>query len=117
LLGCGGRAEDSVEHYARCRIIRGFAAKFMNFRISEEAGLQEFMVASMDVRWSTGDEDLTRLAVLIYSAYRATNTARRLGGVQADVAEPMLAQTAKEAVQGHLKNATILDNGRAAGHL
>jgi hypothetical protein len=109
VLGCPGGAEDSIEHYARCHVVRSFGLSFLNFSFSHADALEDFVLAGADIRWSENMKDLTMLAILIYSVYRTTNTARVQGRVSSTIAKQMLGQFVKEAVRGHPISAKVVD--------
>jgi hypothetical protein len=111
VLVCPGDAEDSIEHYVRCHAVRSFASSFLNLSFSHADAVEEFVLASECTRWTANTRDLSMLAILIYSVYRATNAARAQGNVSPTFAKQMLGQYAKEAVRGHRMSSQLLDRG------
>ncbi|CAK0898423.1 unnamed protein product [Prorocentrum cordatum] len=95
-LGCGGVAEDSIEHYTRCRAVRRFHATSM--RIDADWLLPHWLVVHHTQR---SDVDLVLGALRAYAVYRATNAARALGGMTAEGAARALQQALRDAVAGH----------------
>ena len=107
VLGCGGRAEDSVEHYCRCRIVLDVAYRFLGLRFPDGCSLAYWLQVAL----ALDDKDLqTRTAVLVYAAYRAYNAARHAGDTSEDVSKQMIIQYVKEAVRGHSASMKIVDD-------
>ena len=96
-LGCGGRAEDSIEHYARCRTVRRFHAS--SLRIVDDWLLPRWL-GTHDAQVS--DDQLLLGALGAYAAYRTTNAARAEGALSEQEAFRALQQSLREAVGGHL---------------
>lgn len=46
VLGCPGRAEDSLEHYGRCQVVLGFACRRLNLRFKDDYALPSWMLTS-----------------------------------------------------------------------
>ena len=77
VLGCGGNAEDSLEHYGRCQVLLNFARRNLNLRFDTGDTLPYWMLVTADERINDSSPDVqVRIAVLVYAAYRTTNTAR-----------------------------------------
>ena len=97
MLGCGG-GEDSIEHYAHCRIIRNFGRSFL--QLDNDTGqemLSNFVLLGINLK-NVDDNLLTRRAILLYAAYRSTNQARHHPHpINAEIAEGVLQQNAKQA--------------------
>ena len=113
VLGCGGAAGDSIEHYCHCRAVRTCAWKFLRVDISN-LGLQEFLMAEPG---PVDPDELTCRAVLVYATFRATNYYRAHGTCAGDIAVAALRQHCKNAVEGHEASRRVLDNRWAAGNL
>ena len=109
VLGCPIGAEDSIEHYCRCHVVRSFGLMFLNFSFSHDDALEEFVLAGVGTRWTENKDDLAKLAILVYAVYRTTNTARTQGRVSPTFAKQMLGQFAKEAVRGHPRSSKVWD--------
>ena len=45
-LGCGGGAEDSIEHYARCAQIRQVGVRYLRLRAPEQLSLHTFVLCN-----------------------------------------------------------------------
>ena len=82
-LGCGGAAEDSIEHYSRCQTVRKVASRFLCLEGADQFGLAEMLFA--DGR-TLADDECTCRALLIYATYRGTNHFRANGPASPDVA-------------------------------
>ena len=114
LLGCGGLAVDSIEHYARCRSVRTVASDFLRWGRCLTVDIDHFMLASEALR---DDPDiLICVAVLIYSTYNSTNHLRFKGVVPLPFkdATELLKQNCRNSVMGHSGSAKVVD-GRWCG--
>ena len=87
-----------------CRIIHEFARSRLRLERLDPYAL---LMASDDMQWNDAGR-LTRLAILVYCAYRATQTARNQPQVDEAVAKQMLGQMLKEAVRDHAASARVL---------
>jgi hypothetical protein len=114
LLGCSPTAEDSIEHYCRCPVVRSFADRFLQLRLTSENGLEYFMLAPFS---SEEKVMLTRAAVMIYATYNTINRIRYGERCGAKTALEMLMQFGREAVRGHSASTHIVDDwtGKEAG--
>ena len=72
VLGCPGKAEDSLEHYARCRVLLDVASRQLNLRFKDDDALPFWMLVADDRLMHKAAEMLTRIAVLVYAAYWTT---------------------------------------------
>jgi hypothetical protein len=106
VLGCGGLAEDSIEHYACCAALRLVARRFLRLDSELSYGLQRFLIAE---KGDPDDEDLVCRAVLVYAMYMATNHFRPLGGTDQQRAVAALEQYCRNAVRGHLQSERVID--------
>ena len=61
LLGCGGLAEDSIEHYARCRAVRAVANSSLRLGRTLTIDIDHFMLSSDDLRDMRGRAHLRDL--------------------------------------------------------
>ncbi len=107
VLGCDDGAEDSIEHYCHCAAVRQCASRFLWIKSQGELRLMHLMLAD-DAPLE--DEELVCRALLVYAAYRATNFYRIHGTCSTEVAADAMAQFCKNAVDGHLQSARILDS-------
>ena len=76
VLGCPGRAEDSIEHYGRCQLLLGFASRRLNLCFESDSALPYWMLVTKGRLAHNTTEVQIRTAVLVYAAYRTTNTLR-----------------------------------------
>ena len=111
LLCCGGRyAEDSIEHYARCSVVREVGRTFLGMQQSSyDKWLGNFITLGVN-SCKVDDNMLTLRAVLVYAIFRTTNQLRHRPTDSVELARDMVCQFAKEAVRGHDKATQLLDN-------
>ena len=76
MLGCPGRAEDSLEHYGRCKVLLGFACRRLNLRFANDDALPYWMFVAHNRLANNEADTQTKIAVLAYAAYRTTNAIR-----------------------------------------
>ena len=103
-LGCGGLAEDSLEHYANCSMIRQVAARFLNLKACQ-VNLHMFMFCCPTV---TTAEDLTMGALLVYATYTATNNQRHHGPLDTLHLYDAMVQWVREGARGHSGATSVL---------
>ena len=109
LLGCGGCAEDSIEHYARCRAVRRTADSYLALGSTGTIDIEHFLLAADVLR--NNDDALVCIAVLIYATYTSTNTIRaKKNSVSHDSAFEMLKQNCRDAVMGHRGSSKVIDS-------
>jgi hypothetical protein len=105
-LGCGGGAEDSIEHYSRCRAVREFHATVLNL---QDDWLLPFWLGTHNSQGN--DADLLACgAIGAFAVYSVTNVARHGGSFSHAEAKHALGQAAKEATLGHGKALRILSS-------
>ena len=109
-LGCSGwHHEDSLEHYARCPAIHALRTKRLNLRINPW-NKSIFLALHLPTEHNN-DPTLTKVALLIYTAYRTYNTIK-LDPAPAndlDTLMHLMDQYLVEGVAGHPKATRILD--------
>ena len=105
VLGCREQA-DSIEHYVRCPVVRSFAGSFIQMQIPAALAMQYFMLADDSLE---EPQNLTRMGIVIYAVYRATEHIRRSCPAEPVVVQQMLQQFAREAVKGHSPSMRVLD--------
>ena len=103
-LGCPGRAEDSIEHYSHCAVLHGFASRRLNFHVTGGFLPVWCLVHGSDPTMRT------KAALMAYVGYRATNTARHMGGTTPNHATEMLGQLLYDAVRDHREAAAVVNN-------
>jgi hypothetical protein len=107
VFGCPAGAEDSLEHYAHCVIIRDFAWRTCKLVYTRDA----FFLAGTSHPWQgSTTEALVRMAIVVYAAYTTFNVGEHSGSFTADEARRALEQAARNAVRGHAASQRILDN-------
>ena len=107
VLGCGGAAEDSIEHYCRCPVTKHALERRLNLRQSEYANLHSFLLCNGNIRTL---EELTSIALLIYAVYNATNHYRRNAFGQDTDVHDAIAQWIREGAKRHGRATRTLDN-------
>ena len=104
VLGCSCSAEDSTKHCRHCRITREFAQTQIRIESLDPYSL---LLASDDSQWNE-ESRLTRLAIVVHCAFRATQTARHHPHMDEAIAKELLVQMLKEAVRYHAASARVL---------
>ena len=107
VLGCGGEAEDSLEHYSRCKVVRAVAGTILKIGTDEDDTKDWFF---LNGKCSVEGEDLACLALLHYASYNATNDYRRNGIRDPERARDAMVQHLRNAVRGHSASTKLLDN-------
>ncbi len=106
VLGCGGGAEDSIEHYSRCQAVRACATNFLRLPV-DSGDLPQFVFADEGL---ITDETLACRALLVYATYRVTNHYRSSRHCPCtEAAADALAQHCKNGVEGHAASRRMLD--------
>ena len=105
---CRLTAEDSIEHYAFCPIVKDFA---LTSGISQQAHCPLLSFLALE---GVPDEDHQTLQILLlYAVYSATNVCRKLLNEQPHRLEvdrhDLLMQFAKQATFGHAKSRKVLE--------
>ncbi|CAK0811150.1 unnamed protein product [Prorocentrum cordatum] len=95
-FGCGGAAEDSIEHYDRCCTVRHFHRT--SLRLEAEWLLPHWLGAR---DFQLQENTLVLGALGAYAVYRASNVARAHSGMPAEAALRVLQQALREAAAGH----------------
>ena len=107
-LGCGGEAEDSVEHYARCPVVRDCHAAILDLHAPW------LLPGWLGTGESTRTGCPMRYAIGAYATYRTTNTARSLGGFSAEATKRAFRIAVTDATAGQGKVMAAL-RGRMRG--
>ena len=105
LLACSPTAEDSIEHYSRCAVVRRVGATMLGMEFPSTL----HMFRLCDPRISSPD-DLTMSALLVYATYRTTNVYRTQTGRSTTEALDTLRQCVREGVRDHHPSTRVLDN-------
>ena len=107
LLGCPPQAEDSIEHYCKCPVSIAFLRHHLNLSPETFAGLHSFTLCNVNIQ---STQQLTAIAIWIYTIYTATNNLRRRSLPANANIQDALKQRAKEGTWNHTPSAEILDN-------
>jgi hypothetical protein len=110
VLLCSSTAQDSIEHYACCPVIRDAARRHLNLHLRGwPYALTDLMLASgpPTARHPTEDERI-RVAILNYAAYLTTNSARHCPPQDAAEAAAMLQQAIAEGARDHARSQLVL---------
>ena len=92
---------DSIEHYARCPVVRNLCHCFIGLPESHySTWLGNFVVLGVN-HGSVSDVVLVKRAIAVYATYRTTNSLRRSVSADGNVIQDMMYQHAREAVRGH----------------
>jgi hypothetical protein len=106
VFGCGGNAEDALEHYRHCAIIRSFAWRSCRIRY----GADTFFLAGEGEPWVGDNGDaLVLMAITIYASYVVYNEGKHNGGWTEGTVQRALEQAARNAVRGHAHSQRVLD--------
>ena len=106
LLGCPQPAEDSIEHYCRCPISKEFLRLHLNLSPEIFAGLHSFTLCNVNIQ---STQQLTTIAIWIYTIYTATNNLRRRPLPANAFIQDALKQWAREGTRHHTPSGAILD--------
>jgi hypothetical protein len=109
-LGCSLSAEDSIEHYSRCPVVRTVASNRLGMYDTGASFLPLFNLVADELRSEPRKSRLVRAAVLTYATYRSTQTARYAGGLTTERAAEYMVQYIKEAVRGHAVATRLIDS-------
>ena len=107
VLGCGGDAQDSIEHYCRCPVTKHAMERKLNMSPSTFAHLHTFLLCNANIR-TYGD--LTSVALLIYAIYNATNHYRHKPPTQDTDIHDAVAQWLREGAKRHANATKVFDN-------
>jgi len=107
VLGCSRRAEDSIEHYARCPCTAQLAAKYLRLHPVYDVNLHTFTLCNPHI---VTQEDLAMSALMIYAVYRATNHYRHHNTPCAKEVQQALKQWVREGAVGHSFAMRTLDS-------
>ena len=106
LFMCRGTAEDSLEHYCRCPVVRRVAEHTFRFSYPAEEALTLWLLNS---RWLDSPDNLLSLGLLVYGVYMAYNTIRYHKIGSSDDAFQCIVQHCKQGAFGHPASMSHLD--------
>ena len=107
LLGCGGTAEDSIEHYFSCTVTKDTLLRQLNLPPHLFANLHSGLLCNANIQTT---DQLTAIALLIYGLYNTTNHLRHNPGTPATQITDMLAQHIREGAKHHPQATGVLDS-------
>ena len=112
--GCDGEDLDSVQHYARCPRLRGWAARALRLTAPLEADrLGDFLLLTPRPRADAAG-DLPRRALRTAAAYRVHCLVRHGRVARGPAACEALSQAARDLVRGHSLAGAALDAAELA---
>ena len=103
---CSATAEDSLEHYARCPRTRELAERYLRIPSDLHCNLYSFNLCNPHIR---SIEDLSCVALMIYSVYRLTQKLRHHPLQQNASVYDALVQMAREGARGHRQASRTID--------
>ena len=106
MLGCSATAEDSMEHYACCPVVKDFC--FRTFREERDSWLQAWLICESGVAQT--HRNRARHLIGAYAVYRVTATGRHGDPFSPEGALRALRQAATEGVIGHRTAEALLSN-------
>ena len=112
MLGCGGEAEDRLEHYVHCQVSRAVAVEKLRITPSKSNANDRFF---LNGDGEDDNDNLACLALLHYACYCTTNGYRNTDIRDRERAKDAMGQHLKNAVRGHAPSITLLDNRWLAG--
>ena len=109
VFNCSPTAADSIEHYARCPCLRGWARH--EFRLPHtpaDEQLAEFMILSPVPQMDASGTPIRR-AIIIAAAYHVHGLVRHGRVLRGPAALEALHQVSREMVKGHGRAGLALD--------
>jgi hypothetical protein len=102
LLCCSSTmGEDSIEHYARCAVLRDLCHHFIGLSHSHySTWLGNFVILGLN-HGSVCEVTLVKRAIAVYATYRTINKLRHFPCTDCNIIRDMMYQFAREAVRGH----------------
>ena len=104
-LGCSPTAEDSVEHYCRCPLVRAYHRDCL--RLDKDCLLQSWLLCEKDKTQSIPQR--ARALIGVYAVYRATNSGRYERAFTPQTAPRALKQAGIEGTIGHRRAERLLE--------
>ena len=98
--------QDSIEHYAKCPVVKRLAAQFLHLDPRQFVNLHSFLLVNPLVNTK---ETLTTIALLVYATYRCTNFQRHAQTpLPPDALYDAMTQWVREGVRGHGPSTRVL---------
>jgi hypothetical protein len=107
LFHCGGKAEDSLEHYCRCPVVHRVARHLLHIDYPNEIALDLW---SLNSSWLDSPHHFRSLAILVYGTYMAFNTSRYNKMPDSQQAFHCIVQHCKQGALGHADCMSHLDS-------
>ena len=109
VLRCSQTAQDCIEHYACCPVVRDVAAAHLRLRLrSHPEALADFLLIDLPPDPAPEENVLCRMALLVAAVYAATNSARHNPPAHVDEARAMVQQAIGNAAAGHRHTERVL---------
>jgi len=111
LLCCGTpEASDSIEHYLTCPTLLAFARTRMGVHLQPASSASHLFLAAFPPNPRRAGQWWAKCALLVYAAYRTTNSARHLPPFSPGEARRALNQALYEGSRNHLVATRLADN-------
>ena len=104
---CNSSAEDSIEHYCRCEVVRKVAAHTFHMSYNCEHALDLWALSSKAL---DNQDHLHSIGLLIYGVYNAFNSIRNGHITNAQQAFYAIVQHCKQGAMGHPRSMTHIDS-------
>ena len=106
VFNCSSTAEDSIEHYCRCPIVRRVGYRHLKIEYPPEEGLN---IWTLNSRWVECRDIMCRVAILVYGTYRAFNSIKHKGISDSQQAQECIVQSCRPGVAGSDKCTRLWD--------
>ena len=104
-----GAMQDSIEHYAMCKVTGDLCTGFVGLSpVHYSRQLGNFVVLGVNYG-KVDDATLVKRAVVVYAIYRATNHLRHAPSTSHDFIKDLIVQFARESVKGHVPATRMLE--------
>ena len=98
VFGCPPAAEDNLEHYSRCRVLRAAHQRHLRLQPPHGGTLLQGWLLGAD---SGEAASCTRWALGAYASYRCYCSLKLGGGIRTEEVDPMFGQYLREGASGH----------------
>ena len=111
LLGCNtASANDSIEHYLVCPVVLSFARTRLSMHLDSASSRMQLLLAALPPNPRRAAQWWAKCALLIYSIYRTTNTARHRTPLPPGEARRALQEALYEGAKHHPTATRLADN-------
>jgi len=107
MFKCSSTAEDSIEHYCNCEVVKQVGRKLLRIEYPQELAFDVWLMSS---EWLRNEDVLRRIGILIYGVYNAFNTIRCSQISDAKQAGLCIIQHCKQGALGHPPSLKMLDS-------